>query len=150
MSTLKKTPAEKDRDAQRKETEGPGSFPQEFEETGDVQDLQHGGYQRGEQGGYQGSYDEAKFEQHPLAEYKKKSDDAPKAGDARLIEDVRAQLAENGPYLDAHDLSVDVRNGVATLRGQVRKESTRQDIEAAVGCCAGLTGIDNRIVVAGT
>src|SRR5690606_22368188 len=106
MSTQKNTPPAKESDAQRKENEGPGGFPSEFKEEGDAGDLLRGGYQRGEQGGYQGSYDEEKFEQNPLAKDKKKTVDEPKAGDVRLVETVRAKLAEHGPYLDASDLGV--------------------------------------------
>lgn len=148
MSTLKNTPNDKGEDAQRKENEGPGGFPQEFDEEGDVGDLKHGGYQRGDQGGYQGGYDEGKFEQNPLSDDKKKTVEGPRAGDARLVESVRQALAERGPFLDATDLAVDVRDGLVILSGEVAEESTRRDIEAAVaGHCEGLAGVENRIRV---
>ncbi len=151
MSTLKNTPEQKDEDLQRKENEGPNTFQQEFKEEGTPGDLQHGGYQRGDQGGYQGGYDEDKFEQHPLAQEKKSPEDAgAKASDAALIEAVRASLADGGPYLDARDLGVQVHDGVVTLSGEVDEADTRASIEAAVAGCAGLSGIDNRIVVART
>lgn len=133
---------------QRVDNEGPAGFPQKFEEQGQVSDLQHGGYQRGDQGGYQGTYDEGKFEHHPLATEKAESPDpGDTRTDAQLLEDIRRRLAEGGPYLEAGDVSVEVRDGTVVLAGAVAQEETRRDIEAAVSRCEGLRGLDNRIRV---
>ena len=133
---------------QRVDNEGPAGFPQKFEEQGRVGDLQHGGYQRPDQGGYQGSYDDGKFEHHPLATEKAQSPDAGEMRtDAQLLEDIRRRLAEGGPYLEAGDVDVEVKDGTAVLTGEVGEEETRRDIEAAVSRCEGLLGLENRIRV---
>ncbi|VFR55398.1 hypothetical protein BRI6_2991 [plant metagenome] len=148
MSTLKKNPESADQDKQRKENEGPGAFTQEFKEEGTASDLKHGGYQKPGQGGYQGSYDEGKFEHHPLApDAAEEARNAPTDSDVKLIEDVRARLAEGGPFLDAHDLNVSVEGGRAVLTGSVAEAHVREDIEAAIAQSPGLTGVDNRIAV---
>jgi len=133
---------------QRVDKEGPPGFPREFDEEGTVEDLQHGGYQAGDQGGYQGSYDEDKFERHPLAREKAESPDpGDSRTDAQLLEDIRRRLAEGGPWLQAGGVQVAVRDGRAVLDGTVGEERTRRDIEAAVSLCEGLAGLDNRIRV---
>jgi|GEM_PF-1713298 Putative phospholipid-binding domain. len=154
MTTRKPTdPVPEPRDpgsdaSQRADNEGPAGFPQRFDEQGTTEDLQHGGYQGGDQGGYQGTYDEGKFEHHPLAVEKAESPDpGDTRTDAQLLEDVRRRLAEGGPYLEAGDVSVEVRQGKAILQGSVAQEQTRRDIAAAVSRCEGLLGLDNRIKV---
>lgn len=148
MSTLKHDKESADKDLQRKENEGPGAFTQEFKETGTAGDLKHGGYQQPGQGGYQGSYDEAKFEQHPLApDASEEARNAPTDSDVQLIEAVRARLAEGGPFLDAQDLNVSVEGGRAVLTGSVTEAHVREDIEAAIAQSPGLAGVDNRIEV---
>lgn len=66
--------------------------------------------------------------------------------DARITEDVCEQLLHDDA-IDARDISVQVRDGVVSLEGQVPKRAIKHRVEDLVERCAGVRDIENRLRV---
>jgi len=66
--------------------------------------------------------------------------------DIQLRHDVFAQINWD-PAVNARDVDVHVKNGVATLRGEVANEAQRAAAERAARRTDGLTVLFNRLIV---
>jgi hypothetical protein len=66
--------------------------------------------------------------------------------DERLKEDISERLTDD-PYVDASDVSVEVRGGKVTLTGQVDQRWTKHHVEDLVDRCSGVQEIENRLTV---
>lgn len=66
--------------------------------------------------------------------------------DARIQEDISERLWD-ADDVDASDVSVDVRDGEVTLRGNVEHRSTKHRIEDIADSCSGVKDIHNEIRV---
>lgn len=66
--------------------------------------------------------------------------------DERVREDVCERLAMN-PYVDVHDVSVEVANGVVTLDGTVRERREKYVIEDIADAVFGVTEVNNHLRV---
>jgi hypothetical protein len=69
-----------------------------------------------------------------------------KRSDERLAEDINEQLTDDA-HIDASDVSVDVKDGVVTLSGQVSERRAKHHIEDLVERCHGVQDIRNQISV---
>lgn len=67
--------------------------------------------------------------------------------DARIRDDIAERLYYSS-HLDAGEVSVEVRDGVATLEGETRSRSMKHDIEDLVAETPGVKDVENRIRVA--
>lgn len=66
--------------------------------------------------------------------------------DERLCEDINERLTDDD-YIDASDISVDVKDGVVTLSGEVEQRRLKHRIEDLVERCHGVQDIRNEIRV---
>ena len=67
------------------------------------------------------------------------------------VEDVKARIAETfqvNANIDAQNVRVEIRGGVVVLTGTVRSACERDQAERAVWSAAGVTHLDNRLLVA--
>jgi osmotically-inducible protein OsmY len=67
------------------------------------------------------------------------------------VEDVKgriAQVFQANANVDARNVRVEIRGGVVVLTGTVRSEYEREQAERAVWSAAGVTHLDNRLLVA--
>ncbi len=67
--------------------------------------------------------------------------------DEKIREDICECLTAD-PYTDASEISVNVKDGIATLEGTVEKRQVKHDIENIVESCMGVKDIENKIRVA--
>ena len=67
--------------------------------------------------------------------------------DERLKEDISERLMSMGHYVDASDVSIDVKDGKVSLEGSVPERRMKHAIEDVVDECMGVKDIDNRIRV---
>jgi len=133
-------------DPERRRNEGPGQFPQRFDEGGTSEDLLRRGYQRGDQGGYQASADDVRYNRHPLEQQPVKDPDPDADTDERILQRVRQRLGES-QLPDVMRLSVTVRHGEVLLEGSVEHAGDRDAIEAEVAQCGGVRRVENRVSV---
>jgi len=131
---------------ERRRNEGPGEFPQRFDEGGTASDLRRHGYQRGDKGGYQGGVDDARYDEHPLERQPVSQPDADSDADARILQRVRQRLAEAG-LPGGLEVAIAVSGGKVVLEGQVDRAADRDAIEAEVAQCGGVKAVGNRIAV---
>ena len=68
--------------------------------------------------------------------------------DERITEDLNERLTED-PLLDASGITVEVREGVATLKGSVESRWMKHRAEDIVDACSGVHDVRNEIRVAG-
>ncbi|MBM0106032.1 BON domain-containing protein [Steroidobacter sp. S1-65] len=66
--------------------------------------------------------------------------------DQRLIELICDRLTDD-PHIDASEISVEVRNGEATLTGSVRDRQAKWRAEDLVESCSGVSAVHNRLRV---
>ena len=66
--------------------------------------------------------------------------------DDRIKEDISERLTDDYS-LDASDISVEVRNGVVTLSGQVDERWMKHHAEDLVDRCSGVQDIENRLTI---
>lgn len=66
--------------------------------------------------------------------------------DTRIAEDVSEHLMHDDA-IDAREISVQVRDGVVTLEGQVSRRAIKHRVEDVVERCAGVRDIENRLRV---
>ena len=64
--------------------------------------------------------------------------------DRRVTEQICDRLTEDA-HIDASEISVEVRNGEATLTGSVRDRQTKWRAEDLVESCGGVTTVHNRL-----
>jgi hypothetical protein len=67
--------------------------------------------------------------------------------DERLKEDISERLMSMGHYVDASDVSVEVKDGKVSLEGSVPERRMKHAIEDLVDDCMGVKDIDNRVRV---
>lgn len=70
----------------------------------------------------------------------------PGASDARIAQDIRSALALD-PDIEARDLIVTVRKGVADVAGQVGSPFERSEIHAAISRTPGILAIDDNLEI---
>jgi hypothetical protein len=118
----------------------------------------YGGY--GNQGGYQGQggYGQGGYQGQGTAYYDiyaiwwtpgEHTGRGPKnyqRSDDRVREDVSEQLTQSG-QIDAHDIEVDVSNGIVTLKGTVPDRSMKRMAEDAADSCPGVKDVHNELRV---
>ena len=109
-----------------------------------------GGYRgAGYQGSYQGTggYQSGSYGAAPMSGAARNR--PPKGytrSDERLMEDICEQLTHN-PFIDAGEVSVQVKEGKVTLEGSVPERSMKHCAEDIVEACSGVKDVDNRIRV---
>jgi osmotically-inducible protein OsmY len=66
--------------------------------------------------------------------------------DERIREDLSEQLSSHH-YIDASEVSVEVKNGVVTLSGSVDQRQQKHEIEDMAESCSGVKDVENRLSV---
>ena len=66
--------------------------------------------------------------------------------DDQIIDQVRLKLGSD-PEIGGRNIDIEVRGGVVTLKGKVRKEKQREKAEKLAKKVKGVTGVTNQIVI---
>lgn len=109
-----------------------------------------GGTDRGDErlrpypGGYH--YEERRAEPTPPQDFRGRGPRGYVRSDERIGEDIQERLTED-PMLDAGDVTVEVRDGMVTLSGQVRQRWLKHHAEDLVDACSGVRDIRNELRV---
>lgn len=66
--------------------------------------------------------------------------------DERIREDLCERLTDD-PFIDAGDITIEVKNGVVTLTGSVEARHLKHRVEDLADHCSGVKDIDNKLVL---